>query len=73
MSDPNADVDGMTLEALQAEFVRLGDRLSVVATRRARIDRRMKALKATARRKVDVSSLSADEKAALLIELEASK
>jgi hypothetical protein len=64
-TDPNADIDGMTLEAMKAEFVRLGDRLSTVATRRARLDRRIKALEREAAAKARLAAMSEDEKAAL--------
>jgi hypothetical protein len=73
MADPNADVDGMTLDQLQAEFVVLGDRLSKVEMRRARIDKRMRAMRASAMAKASVAGMSEQEKAALRAELEVGK
>ena len=67
--DPNADVDTMSLEQLQAEFVTLGDRLSKVDVRRRRIAKRMTALKAAATAKARVATMTDAEKAALRAEL----
>lgn len=64
------EIGGMTLEQLQAEFVRLGNEVSVMDGIRRRIDRRLEDLRRSARAQTRLAALSEPERDALRAELE---
>jgi chaperonin cofactor prefoldin len=64
------DIDSMSLDQLQAEFVRLGNELSTLNRQRLRINKRLNGMRANVKAKATVGRLNTDERAALRAELE---